>query len=72
MTKCEWPYDSEAAKTIDCYRMKIGRFIVYVWKQDGATYWNYTVKGQFTGECAGAVNVTEAEQYARTNGHGLY
>jgi hypothetical protein len=72
MTSCVWPYDDDAAKTIECYRMKIVRFIVYVWKQDGNSYWNYTVKGHFTGECAGAVTLTEAEAYARENGHGLY
>ena len=42
--KCEWPYDSQAARTITCYVTKAPRAKLYIWHDgpfDGS--WNYTM-----------------------------
>ena len=42
-TSCVWPYDPDAAKTIECYVVKANRAKLYVWKQTKARYWQYTM-----------------------------
>lgn len=41
---CKWPFDPESAKSITCYVVKApGRAKLYVWKQDRARYWQFTM-----------------------------
>jgi hypothetical protein len=43
--RVNWPYDAEAAKTIECYLVKAPCAKLYVWRdlENGySTTWNYT------------------------------
>jgi hypothetical protein len=51
-TETVWPYDPEAAKTIECYGGKIGRFKVFMWrdaKRVNDKRFSFTICDEMTG-----------------------
>lgn len=41
--RCTWPFDPDAAHTIECYVVKAPAAKLYVWREKEQATWNYTM-----------------------------